>query len=178
MVHYEDYVAGWLASSIHDFIAEVPPRAASLKYSLITCIDSNRDLPSLLRKSPELRALADEAQLLGTGVILPTARLLEVSSSNQFFFGFDEIWFFPRQPIEAKPDSVSLVGPPRIDQRRLDELGTWMTSSGCSLALGDGEGLNFVVKARGLVRYLLGHSLEQPPPAVTPLEGEAWVSAG
>jgi hypothetical protein len=62
MVQYEDYVAAWLATSIHDFIAEVPTRAASMKYSLITCIDTNRDLPALLRKSLELRALADEAQ--------------------------------------------------------------------------------------------------------------------
>jgi hypothetical protein len=37
-----------------------------------------------------------------------------------------------------------------------------MSAHSCSLALGDGNGLNFVAKARGLVKYLLGHSLDQP----------------
>ena len=41
-----------------------------------------------------------------------------------------------------------------------------MTDNGCSLALGSGEGLNFVVRAHGLVRFLLGYSIEQPESAL------------
>jgi hypothetical protein len=178
MVQYADYVAGWLASCIHDFLGELPPRAASMKYALITCIDSNTDLPSLLEKSPELRPLVNEANSLGKGLLLPTARLLKVNALNQLFFGFDEIWFFPQEPDQPKPGSVALVGPARIDQARLDEVGAWMTRQSCSLALGDCEELNFIVIARGLVRYLLGHSLEQPPPAIALVETESWISAG
>jgi hypothetical protein len=40
----------------------------------------------------------------------------------------------------------------------------------CSLGLGGGEGLNFVVPASGLARYLLGHSIEQPEPSLSALE--------
>ncbi len=41
-------------------------------------------------------------------------------------------------------------------------LGRWMTDNSCSLALGGGTGLNLVVKARGLVKYLVGISRYQP----------------
>lgn len=50
----------------------------------------------------------------------------------------------------------------------MDELGDWMKRNSCSLGLGDGEGLNFVVKAHGLTRHLLGHSLNQPRVASVP----------
>jgi hypothetical protein len=36
MVHYEDYVAGWLANSIHDFLSNLPSCSASMKYALIS----------------------------------------------------------------------------------------------------------------------------------------------
>ena len=57
-----------------------------------------------------------------------------------------------------------------MDQQRLDELGRWLSTNSCSLWLGDGEGLNFIVKAQGLAKYLLGHSIEQPESTMTPFE--------
>jgi hypothetical protein len=170
MVSYEGYVAGWLNSSIRDFLGAFPPTARGLKYALITCLDSNPHPRSLLDSSPELKPLAAEAPPLGTALLLPTRLLLERGSTHRLFYGFDEIWFFPGAPTQAKPESASLVGPARVDQRRLDALGQWMSHNACSLALGDGEGLNFVVKARGLVSYLLAHSMEQPQPSVAPFE--------
>jgi hypothetical protein len=170
IVHYKYYVAGWLNSSIHDFLRMIPPNSRSMKYALITCIDSNLDLRSLLGRSPELRPIAKQVQPLEGGLLLPTKLLVEADSRSQIFFGFDEIWFFPSERIQPKPNSASLVGPARIDQRRLDKLGKWMSRNSCALALGDGAGLNFVVKARGVVGHLLGHSIEQSQPSVTPFE--------
>jgi hypothetical protein len=170
MVQYKNYVAGWLDSSIHDFLGSFPPRSTSTMYALITCLDSNFDPRALLDTSPELKSLSGNATPLGKGILLPTKRLLEANAREQCFFGFDEIWFFPSERIEPKPDSAGLVGPARVDQKRLDELGRWLSGNSCSLALGDGVGLNFIIKAQGLVRHLLGHSLEQPQPSVTPFE--------
>src|SRR5207247_1030233 len=99
---------------------------------------------------------------------LPTKLLLEANARSRLFFGFDELWLFPQDGIQPKPDSAVLVGPGRMAQKRLGELGKWLNRNQCSLALGDGEGLNFIVKARGLVGALLGHSLEQPEPALAP----------
>ena len=166
-VHYEDYVAGWLDSSIHEFLEVFPASSKKMDYALITCLDSNLNPATLLHKSPELKPLAPMAQLLGRGLLVPTKALLEVNSRNQLFFGFDELWFFPSEPIEPKPASAWLVGPSRVEQTKLDKLGKWISSNACSLGLGDGDGLNFVVKARGLVRHLLVHSMGQPPPRAT-----------
>jgi hypothetical protein len=169
MVLYKDYVAGWLDSSIHDFLEVLSPNLASTKYALITCLDSNLDPASLREKSPELKSISRETQPLGQGLLLPTELLLQADSRNQLLFGFDELWFFPSKRIEPKPDSAWLVGPARIDQMKLNKLGRWMSRSNCSLALGDGDGLNFIIKAQGLVKYLLGHSIEQPQPGAAPL---------
>ncbi len=170
MVHYQHYVAGWFDSSVHDFLGVLPANSRSMKYALITCIDSNCDLRSLLDKSPELKRIESAARSVARGLLLPTKLLIEADLHSQVFFGFDEIWFFPSERVQPKPESVSLVGPARIDQAKLDKLGKWMSHNSCSLALGDGEGLNFIAKARGLVAYLLGHSREQPQPSVTRFE--------
>jgi hypothetical protein len=172
IVSYKDYVAGWLDSSIHDFLEVLSPGNAAAKYALITCLDSNAAPASLRKKSPELKLLASKARTLGTGLLLPTELLLQANSQSRILFGFDEIWFFPSNNIEAKAESPSLVGPGRLDQEKLNKLGGWMSRCSCSLALGDGEGLNFIVKAQGLAKCLLGHSLTQPEPTVTPFEAE------
>ena len=164
MIYYEDYIAGWLDSSIHEFLQALPPSFESMEFALITCVDSNSDVASLLDKSPELKSLKADSTLLGRGLLLPTRRLLEVESGHPIFFGFDEVWFFPRERIEPKPESIFLVGPARIDQNKMNELGAWMVANACSLAFGDGEGLNFIVKASRLVKHLLGHSNSQPVP--------------
>jgi hypothetical protein len=170
IVSRNDYVAGWLDSSIHDFLDAWAPHAANAKYALITCLHSNPDPASLRKKSRHVPPIAPSARVLGTGLLLPTGLLLEAEARGRIFFGFDEVWFFPSNDIEPKPDVASLVGPARLDQGKLDALEKWMGRCSCSLALGDGEGLNFIVKARGLVRSLLGHSVHQAQPSVPPLE--------
>ena len=161
--HYKDYVAGWLDSSIHEFMEHFPRTSTRMTFALITCLDSNLDPMSLLSKSPELKSLARDVKPVRKAILLPTERLLDAGS--QLFFGFDEVWFFPSEKIKPKPESAWLVGPKRIDQAKLDKLGHWMADNDCSLALGDGDGLNLIVKARGLVRYLIGYSMGQSQPA-------------
>jgi hypothetical protein len=162
MVSNKQYVAGWFESSIHDFLQLVPTNSNSTKFALITCLDSNLAPKSLLKKSPELRSLGTKAHPLGKALLLPTRQLIEADSKNQLFFGFDEVWFFSSDQIGPKPNAAWLVGPARIDQHKLDKIAGWMSDNSCSLALGDGEGLNFIVKAHGLVKKLLGHSIDQP----------------
>ncbi len=164
IVTYKDYVAGWLDTTIHDFLEELPADGASTKYAMITCLDSNRNPASLLDKSPELKSLRDRIETRGTGLLLRTENLLEAESRRPIFFGFDEIWFFPNKSIRPKPESLSLVGPARPTRGRFNKLGKWMADNSCSMALGGGEGLNFVVRARGLVKLLLGFSIGQSDP--------------
>jgi hypothetical protein len=162
IVSYKGYVAGWLDNSIHDFLQVLSANEPGTKYALITCIDSNPNPASLRSKSPELKPFAKKMDIVGTGLLLPTEVLLE---SDRIFFGFDEVWFFPTKNIQPKPPTVSIVGPSRLNQPRLKQLGKWMADNSGSLALGGGDGLNFVVRARGLAKFLLGSSIEQPEPA-------------
>ena len=168
IVSYKDYVAGWIDVTIHDFLENLSP-GTDLKFALVTCLDSNPNAAALLSRSPELKSIARRSQTLGCGFLLPTQLLLESDSNKQIFFGFDEVWFFPSRVIELKPESLSIVGPSRVNQARLRKLGKWMSENGCSLALGSGQGLNFVVRAQGLTKYLLGFSIEQPARSEAPL---------
>ncbi len=162
IIQYKGFVAGWLDSSVADFLAQIEQPPPSMSFALITCLDSDPEPASLLKKSRELRSLAQSARPLGNGLLLPTERLLEANSRSCFFFGFDEIWFFPSNRVEPKSASSSIVGPKRVTQLKMNRLGRWMKNNQCSLGLGDGEGLNVVVETGDMLKYLIGHSLSQP----------------
>ncbi len=164
VLHYKDYVAGWLDTSIHDFLESVPRTSKACAFALITCLDSDLNPKSLLKKSSQLKAAMKCAKPLKNGLLVPAKVILEPGFRDQVFFGFDEVWFFPSDKIEPKPESAWIVGPNRIDQTKLDELGEWMATNECSFGLGDGDGLNLIVKAHGLVRYLIAQSMSQPEP--------------
>lgn len=166
VVHYKEYVAGWLDTSIHDFLGVFQPDSRAGEFALITCLDSDSNPKSLLKKSRELAIAMKDAKPVKSGLLLPAKLLHAASFRDQVFFGFDEVWFFPSEDIEPKPESAWLVGPNRIDQGKLDQLGRWMAANGCSLALGDGDGLNFIVKARGLMKYLIAQTMVQPEPTL------------
>ena len=59
-VSYKDYVAGWLDSSIHDFLAALSLRTATTRYALITCLDSNRN-PAWSEKEPGIEVSRKQA---------------------------------------------------------------------------------------------------------------------
>jgi hypothetical protein len=161
LVQYKDYVAGWLDSSIADFVGHLRDVPSELSFALITSLDSNLRPATLLKKSPELRPLARFAHDIGGAILIQTELLLEANAKSPIFFGFDEIWFFPNDAIEPKPDDTWIVGPSRISQIKLRKLGRWMKNSDCSLGLGDGDGLNLIAKAGGLAKQLIGHSMSQ-----------------
>lgn len=172
MVQYGAYVAGWLDSSIHEFLATLTLGSPSAAYALITCLDSKLDPSTLLKKDRKLRSALPGARPFKKGFLVPSKVLELPSVRDQLFVGFDEVWFFPSEKIAAKPESSWIVGPDRIDQGKLDKLGDWMAENGCSLALGDGDGLNVIVKAHGHIKYLIAQTLSQPARAV---RNELWV---
>ena len=164
MVSHQDYVAGWLNSSVSSFFATFPSASKTMMYALITCLDSNLEPGKLLEEDETFASLIRHGVRLGQGVLVPTRELLRDANYKKIFFGFDEVWFFPTSQIEPKPQSAWLIGPARINETKLSRLSEWMNTSNCSLAMGDGEGLNFILKVRGIVKYVLGHSIDQPAP--------------
>ena len=104
MSHDRDFAAGWLDSSVNEFLNDFPSAYGRLKYSLITSIDSNTNPASLIDISPELAPLLAEVRPLGQGLLVLTKRLLDQNRGKQIFFGFDEIWFSPRRFDRAETD--------------------------------------------------------------------------
>ena len=172
IIQYQHYIASWLNSSIHEFLETWESQGEKTRYALITCLDSDLEPASLASKSPAFQQLRDR-EPIGKGLLVPTAKLIDAHRQKHIFFGFDEVWFFPKKPVEPKPTTAWLVGPAKLNQHTLNKLGKWMAAQNCSLALGDGNGLNIIVKARGLVRVVLSHSLDQPDEEVREISKSA-----
>lgn len=160
-------VTGWLESSVHDFLEQFPFGSADTAFALITCLDSNPSPAELLETSPpSLRAILRRAKPLHGGLLLRSNALKAPRALDELFVGFDEVWFFPTNDVEPKPKSVFIVGPDRIDKNALNKLRIWMRRNNCSLGLGDGCGLNVIVKADGIARNIIAHSMSQPVPSI------------
>jgi hypothetical protein len=161
MANNQDYTAGRVDSSIHEFLlameAAAPP---SMEYALITCLDSCLDLPLLVKESREIQSAQLSGKLVGRGWLLKTNELLASERKQPIFFGFDEVFFFASPPRKSKPDAIVLVGPEKISQPIPAERLAWFRRNRCSLALGDGTGLNFVAKLQGIARFLVPYIVE------------------
>lgn len=150
-----EYLAGWIATSIHDFLSEIEEPSSSMSYALITCLDSCFDVPTLLNKSAPLANLKEKSKRVGGGIVVSTRLLLAAERQTRIFFGFDEVWFFPHADIKAKPKGLVLAGLDKSQPGAVNRFVTWMHGNGCSLGLGDGTGMNFCLKARGAARYIV-----------------------
>ena len=59
-----------------------------------------------------------------------------------------------RQVFQSTKKLV-ITGPNKIAPTLLEDLAEWMDNSGCYLGLGDGTGMNFSAKLRGVAKYLV-----------------------
>lgn len=155
MLRTAEYCVGWMDSSIHRFMANIDPPPTSMKYALITCLDSCFEVASILSKSAALSPLKPQAEIVGKSVLVSTRRLLSAERNRQIFFGFDEVWFLPTALVKPKPRGIGLVGPTRLSPDLPAKLVSWMNDNSCTLGLGDGVGLNFVAKLQGLAKYIV-----------------------
>jgi hypothetical protein len=155
MIRTADYCAGWMDSSIHQFLTDIEAPPSSMKYALVTCLDSSDEVASMLQTSEALKPLKQQAVTKGTAVLVPTSKLLKAEQSQRIFHGFDEVWFFPSRDVAPKPGPICITGPANLTAEPPQEIVTWMESNRCSLGLGDGTGLNFVAKLRGIAKHLV-----------------------
>jgi hypothetical protein len=167
MSRQADYMAGWINTTIHDFLSTIDEPTSSMAYALITCLDSNFDVASLLEQSKHLlQGLRGKIQCVGQGILLTTRQLLTVEKNNRLFFGFDEVWFFPNADVSPKPESFVIVGPEPIGSQETDQYSEWLHSTNCSLGLGDGTGMNFCLRVRGVARFIVEAFNEAGTPSV------------
>src|SRR6266481_5612227 len=96
MSRQTDYMVGWIDTTIHDFLLKIDEPTSSMAYALITCLDSNFNIPSMLEHSKHLQSLKGKIEgQVGKGILLRSRHLLAAERDNRLFFGFDEVWFFP-----------------------------------------------------------------------------------
>lgn len=155
MPRQSQYVTGWIDTTIHDFLSEIDEVPSNMTYVLVTCLDSSFDIASLLSESRRLRGLREQCKPVGDGALLTTRRLLAAERLQRIFFGFDELWFLPDPQVDPKPPDLVITGPHRIDAQHLARLTEWMRANCCSLGLGDGTGMNFCARLRGVARNLV-----------------------
>ena len=150
-----EYIAGWIDTSIHDFLSEIIRPSPSMAYTLISALDSSFNVSSFVERSKHLQSLTGECKRVGNGLLVKTDKLLKAEHKSRIFFGFDEVWFFPDIKVIPKPDWLTIVGPHRINTSSMLELIEWMQAGRCSFGLGDGIGMNYCLKARGIVKYFV-----------------------
>ncbi|MBI1923594.1 hypothetical protein HYR99_05030 [Candidatus Poribacteria bacterium] len=153
----QTYTTGWIDSSIHTFLADIRVPPPSMTYALITCLDSCFDLPSIVNKSQAFSDIQSHGRMIGKGLVITTRKLLAMEQKHRIFYGFDEVWFFPHFHIQPKPPQICITGPMDLSEELPDKLVRWMEDSQCALGLGDGTGLNFVVKLTGIAKHLVQH---------------------
>jgi len=151
------YLGGWIDSSVHLFLSHSREHISRFRYALITCLDSHTDIGDIIDKSRHLKTLAGVAEIVNKSLRVTTAQLLEANHKERIFFGFDEVWFSHTKSFTLKPRSAWLTGPNETHHHLPGELIRWMNDSQCMLGIGDGTGLNYVVKISGVAeRCILG----------------------
>jgi hypothetical protein len=119
---------------------------------LISTVDSSSRVTELTSLKPLLDRLGATHSDLDAGVVIDGETLLTLICGQDFFDGFDELWFFNAMPSEAKPEAVPLTSDVQLTHPPADVLVQWMLDSNCIAGLGDGVGLNFVTFDESLAR--------------------------
>lgn len=148
------YLQGRIDSSIRSFLHTIEKPSSSMRYALITCLDSSTDMKRIIVKSRTLRSLRKEVRIVDKSLLTETKKLLDAERKQRIFFGFDEIWFSSSPDFTPKPPGFWLTGPsgPSDLHRQMPApLIRWMRTANCSLGLGDGTGLNYIAKVRSVV---------------------------
>ena|SRR5947209_1950921 len=111
---------------------------------LISCIDSQPQLRKIVAHSRDFAQVVESFEYFENGVLVSLATFLKLIRSKRFFTGFDEVWMFRGTPTSSVPLPSSIVGPGSIEEYYSPDLALWMSKTGASLGLADGDGLNVI----------------------------------
>lgn len=136
--------AGWCDASIGDLLSHQPELVTQWAFVLVTCLDSARDLSTAYIGLEVVRRFP-RCEFLGRGLLVPGPLFQEADRALGLFNSFDEVWCYASRPEMEKPGDASVLPDPSLD----DDAPTaatveWMHASRCTLALGDGFGLNYL----------------------------------
>ena len=155
MVAKKEYMAGFVWTTINNFLDDLDEPSPSMSYALVTYLDSNPDVSSVFRDNESLVRYQSIMTPIGPGALFSTHKLVDANRRQRIFFGFDEIWFSPDENVTEKPRSFVITRPNSIDPQEISDHGPWLNQNRCSLGLGDGEGMNYCLKVQGVARSIV-----------------------
>lgn len=145
---------GSLESSLKKLVENDVAFLNEIPFALITSLDSEIALSSSIIGRTIIEGYP-KCKFLGPGIVFPQGLLFEIHNSLDIFHGFDEAWFFTKEPTLQKPNDGWLVGPLDLNLENLaPSLVHWMSESGCNLGLGDGTGLNVATQNEEIAKAI------------------------
>lgn len=145
---------GWVDTSIGELVRTRAEALTRFTHVLITSIDSSTDLHEVPTVQ-EVVGRYDGCGFLGRSLKMPAQVVSEITGTFNLFNGFDEVWWFSKEPLLPLPEGVTIVSPLDLREDELPEdLERWMAASGCNLGLGDGIGMNFVTPDATTANYV------------------------
>jgi len=131
--------------SVRAWLEEHRVSVARLPFIMISTIDSDRrvaDMPWAVAKGR-----SDPGWALSTSpLVISGSSAVDLLEDPNLFTGFDELWVPTQIPVIDPPDDANLVAPRDLDVEVPPSVLAWLTLSGCRLGVGDGEGMNYVVR--------------------------------
>jgi len=131
--------------SVRAWLEEHQVTVARLPLILISTFDSDRrvaDMPWAVAKGR-----SDPGWALSTSpLVISGSSTVDLLGDQNLFTGFDELWVPAQMPVIDPPDDANLVAPRDLDVEVPPAVLAWLTLSGCRLGVGDGEGMNYVVR--------------------------------
>ncbi len=156
MHNLNNFWIGWIdtqnVSDITQLTFYYPELIRAFEYAIISCIDSN---PYPLLDELAFKGVPKESiiQLPGNerGIMTDGNTVADLAFNNELFNGFDEIWFFHKQPILSPLDEVQILSQSWLTDKALISERTdvqrvldWCLKTGAVLGISDGVGLNYI----------------------------------
>jgi hypothetical protein len=152
-----DCTNGSIGSFVNDF-GSIITESLSV---LITCMDSDRDVSDMARRSSGFHGLVIDYEVIDRAVLVSAEELKSLVRAREYFTGFDEIWLFDYAPSNIELPTMSITGESCIEDWYDSTLGRWIRDTRCLLGLGDGCLLNVVSPTSDLCRSI--HERYGPP---------------
>jgi hypothetical protein len=149
-----NWIVGWVGISIGLLLRRDSTVLSRFSSILVTSVDSSWDMPEFLT-AKRIVLRYPQCSFLGKGLMIPGQLIVTAEREFNLFCGFDEVWCFDAPPSKSKPDDLSIVAPRDFGKENPPPLLIpWMQESGCRLAMGDGDGLNYATPDKSLADLL------------------------
>ena len=136
--------SGWVEANIHLLLHDHPQLIGNFPWALVTSLDSSLDIPAMPSVQKALEKTATKSFELGKSLVVSGSDLVEMETSYELFFGFDELWLFREYPIQLDLPGAWIVAPRDLSEGIPSQVEEWTLESRCVLGLGDGIGLNYI----------------------------------